>query len=398
MLEHASQYDSSEIEAVLIDDVPPLFGKGAVCGKYRVLRLLAWGGMSQVFEAVHTELRKHVALKVLSPVLRSDREAHMRFAAEAINAAGLVHTNILDVVDCGVINGLPYLVTNLLIGCDLATHLSRHGKLPPADLVDILLPIAKAIAFGHRRGIMHRDLKPENIFLHKEGSRTVPKVLDFGVSRMLGAPRITANISVVGTPHYMAPEQARAEKSVGPAADQYAMGVILYEGLTGRLPRNEAGAHALLYSVAYGSFPPPSRYVQLPAELERIVLKAMAAEPSERFGSMDELAEALVPYATEPPQSRRSRQTSGSMLDRRYAGAAHASSNRALPAAAPVQVLDVPMLLNLLGARRGLMTAVLAGLVTLAASSLWLATQPPRAAPGLHAQPTAISAPPKDPS
>jgi serine/threonine-protein kinase len=364
----ASPHDSSEIDAVLVDDVPPVFNKGALCGKYRVVRLLAWGGMSQVFEAVHTELRKHVALKVLSPVLRHDREAHMRFAAEAINAAGLVHTNILDVVDCGVINGLPYLVTNLLVGCDLATHLSRHGKLPPTELIDVLLPVTKAIAFGHRRGIMHRDLKPENIFLHKEGSRTVPKVLDFGVSRMLGAPRITANISVVGTPHYMAPEQARAEKSVGPAADQYAMGVILYEGLTGHLPRNEPGAHALLYSVAYGSFPPPSKYVQIPPELERIVLKAMAAEPSARFGSMDELAAALMPYASET-QARIARR-SGAILDKRYTGPMRADSQKALPlAAANMQILDVPMLLSLLGARRALLLAVVAGLLTLVISS-----------------------------
>lgn len=372
MLEHASHDDSGEIEAVLIDDdVPPVFSKGALCGKYRVVRLLAWGGMSQVFEAVHTELRKHVALKVLSPTLRSDREAHMRFAAEAINAAGLVHTNILDVVDCGVINGLPYLVTNLLVGCDLATHLSRHGKLPPTELIDILLPVAKAIAFGHRRGIMHRDLKPENIFLHKEGSRTVPKLLDFGVSRMLGAPRITASISVVGTPHYMAPEQARAEKSVGPAADQYAMGVILYEGLTGHLPRDEDGAHALLYSVAYGSFPPPSEYVQIPAELERIVLKAMAAEPSKRFGSMEELATALLPYASEALQGRDPQRTAGSSLDKRFAGPARADSHKALPpaAAAPIQVLDVPLLLSLLGARRAFLIALVAGLLTLVAST-----------------------------
>jgi serine/threonine-protein kinase len=357
MVEHVSELDSGEVEA-LDDDVTPVFSKGALCGKYRVVRLIAWGGMSQVFEAVHTELRKHVALKVLSPTLRNDREAHMRFAAEAIHAAGLVHTNILDVVDCGVINGLPYLVMNLLVGCDLATHLSHTGKLAPVELIDILLPVAKAIAYGHQRGIMHRDLKPENIFLHREGSRTVPKLLDFGVSRMLGAPRITASISVVGTPHYMAPEQARAEKSVGPAADQYAMGVILYEGLTGHLPRNEPGAHALLYSVAYGSFPAPSRYVQIPRELERIVLKAMAAEPRERFGSMDELAAALVPYASNAPTA----------------------SNKASPrtaAATPTQILDVALLLRLISARRGLVAGVLAGLVTLSVLLLSETMRPP---------------------
>jgi serine/threonine protein kinase len=189
---------------------------------------------------------------------------------------------------------------------------------------------------------------------------------------MLGAPRITASISVVGTPHYMAPEQARAEKSVGPAADQYAMGVILYEGLTGHLPRNEPGAHALLYSVAYGSFPAPSKYVQIPRELERIVLKAMAAEPCERFGSMDELAAALVPYASSAPT------------------APNKTSTRTAAAAAPTQILDVPLLLRLIGARRGLVAGVLAGLVTLSVLLLSETMRPPeRSTPPQTTQPSA---------
>lgn len=358
--------------------VDPILAPGSLCGRYRVVRLLATGGMSQVFEAVHIDLRKPVALKILAPSLRAHRESHLRFASEAVNAASLVHTNILDVMDCGIVDGLPYLVTNLLVGSDLASHLIKRGRLPPAELADILLPVADAIAFGHERGITHRDLKPENIFLHREAHRTIPKVLDFGVARMLGAPRITISASVVGTPHYMAPEQARGDKAVGHAADQYSMGVILYEGLTGRLPRNFAHAHALLYSVAYGSFPRPSAYVQIPVGLERIVLTAMAQNPRDRYGSMQELAAALEPYASPPARAARSASRARfeqTISSTRKATPADRLLQQCLPrAVVRHEVVDISMLMSMLGQRPSLITALVAGLLTLSATYLWLTT------------------------
>lgn len=372
----ASEHEQdSEPPTASADSVPPALTPGSVCGRYRVVRLLATGGMSHVFEAVHIDLRKRVALKVLSPALRSHRESHLRFASEAVNAASLVHSNIVDVMDCGLVAGLPYLVTNLLVGCDLAAHLNNRGKLPPTELMDILLPVANAIAFGHGRGVMHRDLKPENIFLHREGLRTIPKVLDFGVSRMLGAPRITLNVSVVGTPHYMAPEQARAEKSVGPAADQYSFGVILYEGLTGQLPRNYAQPHALLYSVAYGSFPPPSAYVRIPDGLERIVLKAMARDPQQRFPTMQDLATALAPYAARrgsaPRRARSGSDAQTSPLTR--VSAQDCALGEPLPTRArSAEIVDLSLIIALIARRRALVSAVAAGLLMLSALGLWL--------------------------
>jgi serine/threonine-protein kinase len=205
---------------------------------------------------------------------------------------------VADVTDFGRVQGLPYLVMSLLVGDDLANVFAQRGRLSVTELVDIALPVSCAVAVGHDQGIIHRDLKPANIFLHREGGRMVPKLLDFGVSRMLGTRRITVNASVFGTPHYMAPEQARGDSNIDPRADQYALGVILYEGVTGRLPREAEHAHALLYSVAFGSFLPPSAHAALPAGFESVILKAMERDPRRRFGSMREMAAALLPYAS----------------------------------------------------------------------------------------------------
>jgi len=275
-----------------------LFDSGTLVGKYIIVRLIAKGGMSEVYEALHQDLHKRVALKVLRPELRNSAEAHARFAAEAVNAASVSHTNIVDVIDFGAVYGLPYLVMTLLVGRELAGFYAQHAPVSVPELLDLLVPVGLAVALGHERGILHRDLKPENIFLHEEAGRIVPKLLDFGVSRMLGARRITSKAHVFGTPQYMAPEQARGEKTVGPRADQYALGVILYEGLTGRLPRNAQHPHVLLYSVAFGSFLPPSVHVALPEGLEAVVLRALDRDPSQRYASVHELVSALLPYAS----------------------------------------------------------------------------------------------------
>jgi serine/threonine protein kinase len=184
----------------------------------------------------------------------------------------------------------------------------------------------------------------------------------------------------------MAPEQARAEKSVGPAADQYALGVILYEALTGRLPRNSDQSQALLYSVAYGSFPPPSTYVKLPVALEQILLKAMAPDPEQRFGSMHELAAALLPFASPEfqaaarPRSNPNHRT-GSGEAQRHAPA----GNSEQLTVGHAQVLDIPTLLALLGERKGLVAACIAGLLTLSGTCLWLAE--PNGLPVVRAAP-----------
>jgi serine/threonine-protein kinase len=266
-------------------------------GKYRIVRLIATGGMSEIYEAEHLGLRKRVALKLLRADLAASVSARQRFLAEGTNAARIRHTNVVDVTDVGMIQDLPYLVMSLLEGEDLAAVFDRERILPLQDLIDVLLPVASAVAAGHAQGIVHRDLKPDNIFLHREGCRVVPKVLDFGISRAMSARRITLNASVFGTPQYMSPEQARGA-ATDARSDQYALGVILYEGVTGRLPRDSANPLELLHALAFDSFQAPSEHVELPPGLEATILRAMAHEPDARFASMRDLALSLLPFAS----------------------------------------------------------------------------------------------------
>ncbi|MEY4580912.1 MAG: hypothetical protein RL701_5615 [Pseudomonadota bacterium] len=275
------------------------FQDGVRFGKYQIVHLIAIGGMSEVYEAIHLGLQKHVALKVMRPDLAENTEARRRFVSEGIHAARIRHTNVVDVSDVGVVDDLPYLVMELLVGEDLGMVYDRQKALSVSDLVDILLPVSFAVAEGHAKGVVHRDLKPENIFMHREGRRVIPKVLDFGVSRILSARRITLNASVFGTPHYMAPEQARGD-ATDERTDQYSLGVMLYEGVTGKLPRDSPNALQLLHSVANEPFPPPSTHKEdVPPEFEAIILRAMAREPEGRFLSMHDLAVSLVPFASE---------------------------------------------------------------------------------------------------
>jgi serine/threonine-protein kinase len=267
-------------------------------GRYQVVRLIAIGGMSEVYEAIHNGLDKRVALKVLRPDLAQSSEARERFVTEGVNAACIRHTHVVDVTDVGIVDELPYLVMSLLEGEDLGQLYARQGQLPVSDVVDLLLPVACAVAVGHSHGIVHRDLKPDNIFLHREGCRLIPKVLDFGVSRSMHSRRITPNARVFGTPHYMSPEQARGA-ATDSRTDQYALGVILYEGITGRLPRDSANALELLHAVAFDSFQLPSAHIELPAELEDVIVRAMSHEADARFSSMREFALALLPFAGE---------------------------------------------------------------------------------------------------
>ncbi len=263
------------------------------------MRLIAEGGMSEVYEAIHIGLKKRVALKALSPQLAEDADARARFIAEAEFASRIHHPHVVDVTDVGIVDGLPYLVMELLHGENLRSLYARKQRLPYRDLIDLLLPIAAAVAAGHEQRVLHRDLKPENIFLHRVGRRLHPKLLDFGVSSMLNTRGAASGSAIAGTTHYMSPEQARGEAHLDARTDQYALGVILYEGLTGRLPSATQGG-AEPRSVELAPSDPPAAALDLPAELEAAIMRAMAREPNQRFASMRAFALALVPFANEP--------------------------------------------------------------------------------------------------
>lgn len=272
------------------------FRVGKHLAQYELVRALGAGAMGAVYEARHRTLGRRVAIKVLhrddagGP---DDRLAAARFLREGRAAAQVHHPHVVDVFDFGVVEGMPYLVMELVEGETLAQRLARSGAMPVATVAEIMLPVLAAVAELHAAGIVHRDLKPANILLARERSgESCPKVADFGVSRLDdGSPSMTASNAVLGTYAYMAPEQRRSSKQATELSDQYALGVILLECATGVRPP----------CVGPGSDPPPPTSKQseatLPQEFLALVRRATSREPRDRFACVDELGEALLAFA-----------------------------------------------------------------------------------------------------
>ncbi len=276
-------------------------GAGTRLGKYEIARLLGSGGMGAVYEATHTEIGKRVAIKVLSPSVAAIPGARARFLREAQLTSSLRHPNIVDVTDMGSDGGQTYLVMEFLRGEDLAQRLARTGPLGPQDLADIMLPVCSAVVEAHKAGITHRDLKPQNIFLALGPHVMQPKVLDFGISKGndLSAGSLTGTGAMIGTPYYLAPEQIMDTRSSGPQSDQYALGVILYECLTGCRPFESENLFVVFQAIVAGQpLPPRQRRLDIPPALEDIVLRAMNVDPKARFPSIVALGRSLLSFAS----------------------------------------------------------------------------------------------------
>ena len=281
----------------------------SVLGQYSVRGKIGSGGMSDVYDAIHASLDKRVAIKTLKKRFLDDKSVVTRFLREGQLASRIRHPNIVDITDVGLIGGLPCLVMEHLEGESLDAVV-RRGKegtpIPVSELVDLLLPVIAAVDFAHEHGILHRDLKPSNIFLARAwNGDVVPKVLDFGISKLVhesAQSALTTDSAFVGTPHYASPELIRADKAADHRSDGYAMGVILYEGTTGTRPFASRGPGfvTLALAICDGGFPPPrSLNPALPEEFERVILRAMALNPEDRFPSMRALGLALLPFASE---------------------------------------------------------------------------------------------------
>jgi serine/threonine protein kinase len=269
-------------------------------GRYEVLEYLGSGGMSDVYAALHMGLRKKVALKVLRSTLRQDEDAIERFLREGECAARVSHPNVVGVHDVGVEEGVPYLVMELVSGESLDKRLAREGTLPVETAVDLLLPICDAVDLVHRAGVIHRDIKPSNILLAQrdDGSLT-PKLVDFGVATLRERRLITGALGPIGTPTYMSPEQARGLDPVDGSSDQYSLASVLFELVTGREPYPGADVDSVLSSVARGQFPRLSEILRhTPRGLDDVLTRATTFHPRDRFGSVREFAEALLPYAS----------------------------------------------------------------------------------------------------
>jgi serine/threonine protein kinase len=275
---------------------------GTQLGKYEIVRLLGAGGMGAVYEAVHSEIGKRVAIKVLSPAIAAVPGARARFLREAQLTSRVRHPNIVDVTDMGSDKGQTYLVMEFLRGEDLAQRLARTGPFAVEQLADIMLPVCAAVVEAHKVGVTHRDLKPQNIFLAVGPHSTQPKVLDFGISKGVdveGVETLTGTGAMIGTPFYLAPEQIVDARAAGPASDQYALGVIMYECLTGHRPFEAENLFVVFQAIVGGHpVPPGARRAGIPAAMEAIVLRAMDLDPKARFGSAVALGRALLPFAS----------------------------------------------------------------------------------------------------
>jgi tRNA A-37 threonylcarbamoyl transferase component Bud32 len=268
--------------------------------KYRIERLIATGGMGVVYLGTHIKLRKRVAIKVLNPQLSSAPMIE-RFHREAITASQIGHEGIAQVTDLGTSSdGELFLVMEYLEGESLASRLRSSGPLPIADACELGCAILSPLAAAHRAGIIHRDLKPDNVFLVRQSRSEMVKLLDFGISRTSGHDpefRLTTTGLVLGTPYYMSPEQARGDSEITPAADLYAVGVILYEMLIGSVPISAENYNQLMYRVMIGDYVPPRvRRPDLPEGLEHIIMHAMALEPQARPTSALDLEQALLAF------------------------------------------------------------------------------------------------------
>jgi serine/threonine-protein kinase len=274
-----------------------------VGGRYEIVRLLGEGGMGAVFEARHKVLGRLVAIKVLKPEIARDEKLAARFLQEARSAAELHHRNVVELSDYGVDGDRPYVVMEFLRGETLGRLIAREGPLTPERAIGLLDPVLRALAVAHERGIVHRDIKPENIFLALEegDSEPTPKIVDFGIAKRHDeSVQLTGANMALGTPAYMAPEQIMSSRDVTGAADQYAIGVTLYEALTKRGPYDADTLHGFI--VAKATQDPLSLDQVRPdiaPGLVAVVMRSLARKPEERFPSVQALREALAPYRGE---------------------------------------------------------------------------------------------------
>jgi WD40 repeat protein/tRNA A-37 threonylcarbamoyl transferase component Bud32 len=298
-----------------VDGVPVRVAAGTPCVPgYEILGELGRGGMGVVYKARQLRLRRLVALKVIRTEQLAP-DSLKRFRAEARAVASLQHPNIVQIHEAGEQNGLPYLALEYVDGGSLA-DLLRGFPLPPTEAARLVETLARAVHAAHQRGIIHRDLKPANVLLQIAGSNSeildlqsaIPKITDFGLAKHLqDDKRQTHSGAILGTPAYMAPEQAATRAgAIGYWTDVYALGAILYELLTGRPPFQADTALATLQLVACEEPRPPSRYrPKLPRDLETICLRCLAKEPEKRYGSAVALADDLRHFLAGEPVAAR---------------------------------------------------------------------------------------------
>jgi tRNA A-37 threonylcarbamoyl transferase component Bud32 len=283
------------------------FVVGATIGQYRIVEQLGQGGMATVFKAYHPALDRYVAIKALHPAFTDDENFLKRFEREAKMVARLDHPNIVPIYDFSEHEGRPYLVMKYIEGQTLKASLSRQ-KLSNEEILRIVGFVGKALAYAHQQGVLHRDIKPSNVLITDDGQ---VYLADFGLARIVqtGESSLTAD-RMVGTPQYMSPEQAQALPNLDARSDIYSLGVMLYELMVGKVPYNADTPFAIIHDHIYSPLPMPHDVQpNIAPDIERVLLKALAKNPDDRFSSVVDLIRAFraavrgekLPAFTIPP-------------------------------------------------------------------------------------------------
>ena len=280
---------------------PALLRDRVLVGRYRLDERLGAGGMGSIWRAQHLVLAAPVAVKLIDREAVPDEETLQRFMREAQSAATLRSPHVVQILDYGVDEKLPFIVMELLDGENLAQRLRRVGRLPSADTARIVTHIGRAVGRAHEAGIVHRDLKPENVFLIRNEDEEIAKVLDFGVAKVsVGAlghagqeGTRTRTGSILGTPYYMSPEQAQGNKTVDHRSDLWSLGVIAFESLTGKRPFYSDGLGDLVLQICIRDIPVPSDVASVPIGFDAWFARAVARDPEARFQSARELTDSL---------------------------------------------------------------------------------------------------------
>jgi hypothetical protein len=268
-----------------------------ISGRYRLIAPVGEGGMATIWRAVDEQLDREVAVKLLREQFGNDAGFAARFRQEARAAGSLSHPNIVPVYDYGTdTDGSQFIVMQLVEGDNLATLLRERSVLETDDAVRIALGVASALEAAHRRGLVHRDVKPGNILITDDGD---VKVTDFGIARAVAEASMTVTGTTLGSVHYFSPEQARGDEVTG-ASDVYALGIVLYEMLTGRRPFEGDSAAGVALKRLNEDPPPPSTYRPVPSGLSAIVMRALQREPRDRFPDAGSFAEALRVWQKDP--------------------------------------------------------------------------------------------------
>jgi serine/threonine-protein kinase len=283
-----------------------------LAGKYRVERVLGQGGMGIVVSATHLQLDQRVAIKFLLPSGVQHKETVERFAREARAAVKIRSEHVARVIDVGMLEtGAPFMVMEYLEGSDLSRRVSDHGPMPISDAALLILQACEALAEAHSLGIVHRDLKPANLFLtHLRDGSVCVKLLDFGISKLTvpGSDpgfNMTSTTTVMGSPYYMSPEQMRSTRNVDARTDIWALGVILYELVSGHVPFEAETMPQLCGMVLQDQPPPLERFrTNTPTRFEAVILRCLEKQPERRFQNVGELAAALAEFA--PREAMRS--------------------------------------------------------------------------------------------